>query len=127
MSESFARPKYVGTALPTGATTETLFSTVAAFPGKGYPAMCGVKRLVIDIKHSHAGTMKAYRSKDRGVNWDQIYDSGSIAAPAATSSTIRDFAIEQYDDWKLDWLNGGTNQTTFNVDMALADERAPLI
>jgi hypothetical protein len=126
MSEAYSQPRYSGTALPGNAETVVLFSTVTAFPGKSFQAGAGIKRLIIDIKHDQAGTIKAYRSQNRGVTWNQLYDSGSIAAPAATSSTIRDFAFEPYMDFKVEWLNGATPQTTFIVDEALTDERSPL-
>lgn len=124
---SFAQPRYGGSALPGNAETVVLFSTVTAFPAKSMAAMIGIARLIIDIKHDQSGTMKAYRSQNRGVTWNQFYDSGAIAAPAATSSTIRDIAIEPYMDVKVEWLNGATPQTTFIVDMALVEERGPLV
>ena len=120
-------PRYSGSALPGNAETVVLFSTVVAFPGKDFHTYADIARIIIDIKHDQAGTMKAYRSQDRGVTWNQMYDSGSVAAPAATSSTIRDLAIEPYMDWKVEWLNGAAPQTTFIVDMALVIERSPLV
>lgn len=123
---AYAKPKYIGSALPGNAETVVLFSTVAAFPGKNYCQHNGIKRFIVDLKHDQTGTVKAYRSQDRGTTWNQFYDSGAIAAPAATSSTIRDIAIEPYEDWKVEWVNGATPQTTFLVGMALADERPPL-
>lgn len=125
-SDAYTVCKYIGSALPGNAETVNIFSSVVALNGKRMAQGAGLHRLIVDIKHDQTGTMKFYVSANRGVTWDQIYDSGVIAAPAATSSTIRDFAFEPYDDFKLDWLNGATPQTTFNVRVALTDERAPL-
>lgn len=124
--DAYTLVKYIGAALPGNAETVNIFSSVVALNGKRMAQGAGLHRLIVDIKHDQAGTMKFYVSANRGVSWDQVFDSGSIAAPAATSSTIRDFAFEPYDDFKLDWLNGAAPQTTFNVRIALTDERAPL-
>jgi hypothetical protein len=85
--------------------------------------MLGVKRFVLDLKHSHTITLRWYKSDDRGTNWNQIGEEASIAAPAATDTTTRDFFVEPYADWKLDLINGGSAQTTFEIDMVMTDER----
>lgn len=87
-------------------------------------ALAGIKELTVDIKHDSAGTLNSYKSKDRGVTWEQI-DSRAIAAPAATDTTYEDFPQEPYLDFKLEWVNGGAAQSPWDVDMALHDERAP--
>ncbi len=110
-----------------------LFATVAvtgtgySFPdpgwGKGALGGHGLKRLVVDIKHNAAGTLNWYKSNDRGTNWHQL-DAEAVAAPAATESTTRTFLIEEYDDFKLEWVNGSSAQTTWAVNVALSPERA---
>ena len=122
--------RYTGTALPTGATTETLFTT--ANMGAAAMAILGLARLTVAIKNSHSGTLKLYKSQDRSTtsnpstitNWQQIAES-AVAAAAATGENIYDYLVEPYYDVKLDWLNGGVTQTTFLVDMALSPERSP--
>lgn len=125
--EAIAQPRYGGSALPGNAETVVLFSTVVAFPGKSFHAGAGIHRILIDIDHDQSGTIKAYRSNNRGVTWTQFYDSGAIAAPGATASTERDIAVEPLQDWKVEWVNGATPQTLFLVDMALLGERSPLV
>lgn len=126
MSET-AAVKYVGTALPLGATTTILFDTVTAFGTVNYLAMLHMKRLQVDIRCSQNGTLNWYKARQpRGATaaattWDQL---GTQAIVASTTSTSpQDFLIEEYGDFKLEWVNGGVDQTVFDVDMALTDER----
>lgn len=89
---------------------------------RDFIAMHGIKRFVLDLEHSHACTLNWYRSADRGTNWIQL-GTEILAAPAASSTTIRDFLVEGYPDWKLELVNGGTAQSPFDVNMVLTDER----
>lgn len=111
--------KYTGSALPGNAETVNIFSTVSAFPGKNYAAMHGRNRLEVSIKNDQTGTLKGYRSSDRGVNWVQVYPDTAVAAPASGATNFYDFLIVEFEDFKLDWLNGATPQTVFHVDAAL--------
>lgn len=43
----------------------------------------GISRILVGIKNSHLGTLKAYRSVDKGTNWDQV--GGDIAVPASAA------------------------------------------
>lgn len=109
-----------------------LFATVAvtgtgySFPnpgwGKRYLPLHGLKRLVVDMKIAAAGTLNWYKSNDRGVTWHQC-GTEAIAVPANATVT-RDFLVEEYDDFKLEWVNGGGAQTTWVVNAALSPERA---
>lgn len=119
------RITYNGTAPGADSNTYSIFSTVTAFNGtRGGFALCGIKRFEVDIKHSQAGTLKAYYSTDGGTTWIQYYDSGSIAAPASGSSTRKDFNVHLYTDWKLDWVNGGSAQATWVVAMGAHDNNS---
>lgn len=115
------RLKYSGTALPTDSNTFTLFSTQATGFHSGFLQHSGTARVVTDIKHSHNGTFKWYKSDDGGTNWNQIGELLAVGG-GATSNTL-DALCEGYRDFKVDWVNGGTTQTTFEIDIALTDER----
>ena len=125
------RLKYTGSALPGNAELVNIASSVSLFSGAGMAQGAGLKRLVVSIKHDASGTLKFYSSRDRAngaatvSSWTQVADSGAIAAPTYTSTY--DYVIEPHMDWKLDWLNGATPQTTFSVDVALTDERGPTV
>ena len=135
MSEAYTKVKYTGSTPGADASTYVLFATAPPSAGSTNFACngarqcqgAGLHRLVVDIGHAASGTLNFYRSQNRGVTWDQVFTSGVIAAPAATSSTIRDFAFEPYDDFKLEWLNAGSSQAArWIVDMSLVGERPPL-
>jgi hypothetical protein len=129
----FARVKYQGDTPGADTDVYVLFATTdVAGTGSGFinPAGAnffahhGIKRVMLDMDHAAAVTLKWYKSSDRGVTWSQLGDSGSIAAPAAGESTQRDFLVEPYADWKLEATNGGSAQTVWSVDIALTDERS---
>ncbi len=115
---------YAGATPGADSNTYNLFSSVTAFTGAGMHAANGLKRLIVDIKHNQNGTLKLYKSLDRGVNWHQV-DEVSATATGATASDIYDALVEEYRDFKLDWTNGGSAQTTWAISVALSGERAP--
>ena len=124
--------KYGGTALPTGSTTNTLFSTVTAFPGARMHMQAGYNWFLGKLTNDKKGQLKGYRSLDatngvaRGTNWEQVYSRG--ICPSFTDYA-NEFAIHvgMYEDFKIDWVNGGTTQTTFNPDLILLEgEHNPL-
>lgn len=120
------RVKYTGSALPGNAETVVLFSTVAAFPGAQYLAQRGLERFVLSLVNDQAGTLKAFFSDNRGVSWTQI-DNVAVAIAPANEDQVYDFGgLPAFQDWKLEWLNGATPQTSFKPNMYLTTERAPL-
>lgn len=122
MSVENIKVKYGGSALPGNAETVNIFSTVVAFPGANMIQSMEIHRFYLGIVNDQAGTLKAYKSSNRGVTWTQI-DSQAVAAAAGSAENRSDWLIDPYADWKLDWLNGATPQTTFLVDAALQGER----
>lgn len=116
------QPSYTGTELPAATTTVTLFSTVAAFTMARACAMGNIERLSIDLLADHDGTFKFYKSDDRGATWNII---NSIAfTGSSTASVVKDFLVEEYKDFKVDFTVGASNETIFKVDMALTSKRA---
>jgi hypothetical protein len=124
MLDTITVVKYTGSTPGADSNTYNLFSSVTAFQGASMAQNVGLKRATFDIKHSQALTLKGYKSNDRGVTWEQVYDSGSVAAPAATDSTRLDFWFEPYPDFKVDLVNGGSAQASFSVNIALTNERS---
>jgi hypothetical protein len=86
--------------------------------GANFFSHTGTRRVMVTIKNSHAGTLKEYRSTDKGATWTQISET-AVAAPAASASNTYKYHVSQFNDWKLDWVNGGSAQTTFTVDISL--------
>lgn len=116
------RLSYSGTALPTDSDTFVLFSTQGTGFWSGFLQHTCTKRFVVDIQNSHAGTLNTYKSDDGGTNWKQ---TGSIPVAATTATVnVLDVVVEHYRDFKCEWVNGGTTQTAFEIDMALVPDRA---
>jgi orotate phosphoribosyltransferase-like protein len=113
---------YIDTALPLAATTVVLFSTVQSFPAAKYLQMLNVHRVTISLKASNDGTVKTYKSQDRGVNWTQI---GSQAITgSSTAQSVVDVLVQEYADFKAEFLVGASNETVFSVDISLTSQRA---
>lgn len=101
--------------LPTGSGTTVLFSTI------GGPKVRGIAAWVtLVVEHSHLGTVNLYWTNDGGTNW-YLADTEEFV-PVAESSQ-REFFVEPYSDIKLEWVNGGTNQTTFQLTMSISQQR----
>lgn len=117
-SMPLARWKYTGSTPGADSNTYNLFSTVTAFNGarSGFP-LYGIETFVLDIDCDNDGTLKIYKSQDGGTNWYQIEEE-AITGPAASAGIHRAYDVAAYSDWKIDWVNGGSAQTQFIVDMA---------
>jgi len=120
---SFANPETVhvkmSTTLPTGSGTTTLIDTTTAF-GLGVFRTLSFNRLQFAVENSHSGTLKLYRSTDHGTTWDQVGGDEAVAAAAATDiSGPYDYPVDGHLDVKLEWVNGGTDQTTWRPEMSL--------
>ena len=126
MSEA-VKVGYTDAALPGNAQVVTIFNTVIAFPGGQWLAAMHMKRLLVDIFNNQAGTLNWYKSRGhRGTTsalttWDNI-GTAAVALVAAGATNSFDFAIPTYEEFKLEWVNGATPQTVFDVDIALSDE-----
>ncbi len=112
----------MSTTLPTGSATTTLIDTFVALMGTVLAA-ADVKRIVFAVKNSHAGTLKVYESDD-GSTYRQIFGDIAVGASAATDvSGPYDWFVEPYKFVKIDWVNGGTNQTTWEPSMQFESQR----
>lgn len=110
--------EYTGTTPGADSNTYVLFSTVAAGAPGNWAPMCSLHSFHYNIKHSQAGTVKGYKSSNRGTSWTQFFDSGSIAAPTYVTNNV--VSIEGFQDFKFEWVNGGSAQATWAVDMNLS-------
>ena len=118
--------KYVGSALPGNAETVVLFSTVAAFPGALYLASHALDRFRLSLMNDQAGTLKVFFSDNRGVTWTQYVPDDAVAASPANNDNEREYVgLAAYRDWKVEWLNGVTPQTSFKPNMYLTTDRSP--
>lgn len=133
MSDTQVGFAYTGKALPDNgdvvvilATAPTSGVTTGVIGGKTnagntFQSM-GIRRIVVGLINDQAGTLKEYRSEDRGATWTQI-SSTSVAAIAANGQNIYDFFVEHYHDWKLEWTNGAVVQTQFSPNIVGTGQR----
>lgn len=82
--------------------------------------LAGATKFVLDLKHSHGGTLNSYKSNDRGATWKQL--SSDQITPASIGTTHVEFLVGAFRDWKLEWVNGGTAQDPWIADMCLGDD-----
>ena len=107
----------IPTAAPTDSDTTTLFNSVTAY-GAGVLSLTGINRIAFTVENSHSGTLKQYRSTNGGTTWDQVGTDLAVVAAAATDvSGPYDYLVDPHPDWKLDWVNGGTTQTTWRPSL----------
>lgn len=79
-----------------------------------------ISRISFALKNSHLGTLKAYRSTDKGANWTQFGGDVAVAASAATDiSGPYDYLVDTYSDFRLSWVNGASAQTTWRPEVTM--------
>lgn len=127
MSAETVQIKYTGSTPGADALTYVIFDTTVAFPGARYAAENRLKRLQVGLSNSQAGTYNWYKTQSRvtstntAIVWTQIGTQAVVAG--ATVENTNDFLIEEYADFKLEFVNGGVAQATWGVDLALSGER----
>jgi len=141
---AFSTVKYTGTTPGADSNTYVIFATtLPVSPGasgitqssdpmnanrfnawaESSPALMGFRKVSVTMKMDKLGTLNLYESIDRGTTWRQV-DTIAVAAPASTASFLTDFLVEGMRDFKIEWVNGGTAQTFFDVVIAFSSERA---
>lgn len=118
--------QYQGGTPGADANTYKFFDSTVAFPAPWYCAMNRLKRLQVGLSNSQAGTYNWYKSNTRLTNpsatpvWTLIGTRAVVAAPPENTD---DFLIEEYADFKLEWVNGGVAQAIWVPNLALSGER----
>jgi hypothetical protein len=119
----YSTAKYTGATPGADSNAYELFSTVTAEWPVNALALMGIHRILLDLAHNQNGTLRWYRSDDRGENWILM---GVEAITAPTNETnIRDWLVEGSPDWQLTWTNAGTAQTVWSPKIVLLDTRLP--
>lgn len=127
MSAETVAITYQGGTPGNDANIYVFFNTATAFPAPYYVAMNRLKRLQVGLSNSQAGTYNWYKSNTRVTSpsatpvWTQI-GTRAVAA-GATAENDDDFLIEEYADFKLEFVNGGVAQATWVPNLALSGER----
>jgi hypothetical protein len=97
-----------------------MFNSVVTFQAGGMLRPRGVSRVTFSVENSQAGTLKAYRSVDKGTNWDQV--GGDVVVGIASAKDISgpyDYLVDTYSDFKLEWTNGGAAQATWRPEVTM--------
>lgn len=119
------RVKYSGSTPGADSNTYVIFDSTVAFPGANFVQGAGLKRISIRFDHIYSATVNMYRSVDRGVAWSQVMQQQQ-SAPDTTQSSYFDVSVEAFADFKVEWVNGGTAQSPWSVDIALTSEGGPV-
>ena len=112
----------LATTLPAAPTNAMNMNRDGGVGGNFFPN-ANIKKVAVLIKCNQAGTLNAYESTDRGANWRQI-DTVAVAAPGASASFAAEFLVEGLPDFKLEWVNGGTIQSPFDVLLSFREQVA---
>lgn len=112
--------KYSGSTPGADTNTYTLFDTTALCGAakSSTASMLNADRITVRISNDQAGTLNVYRSQNNGASW-QLTQSG-ISVSIGTGN-FYDFYVGGLLDWKIEWVNGGSAQTVWNIDMALLE------
>lgn len=123
---AFPNVKYTGSTPGGDSNTYNIINSYTmGWPGN-WPAMFGIYKVIIDIKHDQAGTLKWYKNmSDNDTGWVQMGQL-AVAAPASTAGTQAEVFVEAERHVKIDWVNGGSAQSPFSVNIALVDQRAQI-
>lgn len=110
---------YVGSTPGADSNTYVLVNTTS-IAGTGPLQPTNYKRYLLSLNNAAAGTLNVYASTNAGVAWKSIY---TVAVSAATSNRNNEFAIPTFPhvDIKVEWVNGGSAQTTWVVTQAFDD------
>lgn len=119
MSETNVQVKVISATPGANSNTYNLFDSTVSFGGGVLPSR-NLARLEFTLNNDQAGTLKFYKSLNKGTTWRQV--GGDIAVPANSSTDISgpyDYLIDPFPDVKLDWVNGGSAQTTWEPGVVL--------
>jgi hypothetical protein len=104
---------------PTGANTVTLFDSFVALAGSPLDTNRDV-RYIATITNNQIGTINIYKSED-GATYD-LWQQQAVAIPVApVVANTFDFAVDGLKHIRVDWVNGGTNQTTWRIGQELVE------
>lgn len=111
-----------------GADSDTypLFSTITAFTGKNFFPLNGIERFTLVINNPQAGTINSYFSDDHtSANRTQVSTTAKAASAANTSDFV-EFFVGVFEDWELEFVNGGVAQTGWKLQLGTSQDRTIL-
>lgn len=106
---------------PTGSGTTLLFNSYVHFLGMPLDTH-DVVRYILTVDNNQLGTVNLSRSDD-GATW-YLFQTQAVTIPSTTADTgPLDFAIDGLKFVKVEWVNGGTNQTTWHPQQELVEKQ----
>jgi hypothetical protein len=112
------------TTTPLGANTYVLLDTFTALGGITLETH-NITRYELIVNNTQIGTIQLLRSETGVPATYRIFQSYAVTipgAPAVDSGPI-DFAVQGVDYLKVQWVNGGSNQTTWNPVQNLVEKQ----
>jgi hypothetical protein len=108
--------------VPTASNTYVLLDTFTALNGITLPTH-EIARYILTVNNTQAGFVRASRSED-GVTY-RVFERVAVGIPVApiVDSGPLDFACQGVQYLKVEWENGGTNQTTWNPIQELVEKQ----
>jgi len=104
-------------AVPTGANTIVLYSTLDRTPNAANWEITGQvsqrkPRLVLTVFHDQAGKVELHAKQVRsGGTLRKVRDTGSLAATGTADQIV--FYVAHLPEFELRWVNGGVDQVAF--------------
>jgi hypothetical protein len=119
----YSRAQYGGATPGADSATYVLFTTQPTATGiaQNLLAGAGIRKIVLDLKNNQSGTLNTYKSGNGGTTWNQI-STEAVGATGSTADVHREYPVEGIQDFKIEWVNGGSAQTAWVVDVALSDK-----
>lgn len=117
-STSKAIPPFTGSAPGANTNTTTLYDSTAA--SKRQQSSYTFEFYHLRLKNSAGGTIKAYYSTDNGATWTQFAELVCLPSTSTTNTIFR-ARIGMYKAVKVDWVNGGSAQSTWSVQQECTD------
>jgi hypothetical protein len=105
----------ISTTTPGISATVELFNSVTLFGARNMMNM-PLKRIAVNIFNDQTGTIRFHRSIDGGTTW-RVFRSVAVAIPAANTINSYEQNLDIFRDVKVDFVNGATAQTTWEVDI----------
>lgn len=122
MTCSYAITRYYGSTPGADANAYVLYSTTSQLGQAIQQGDPGIHRLRTDIACTQNGTLNFYKSRDRGTTWRLVETAAQTGN--ANDTVKKEYLMEPFYDYKLEWANGGLAQAFFEADLAIVPYRS---
>lgn len=113
------RFQYSGSAPGANTNATTLFDSTIQLGAAGALGRARFRSFAVALKNSHSGSVRA-SMRDASGSWQAFRTEDFAASPAGAANTLT-LEIGHCADLKIEWVNGGSAQTTWFVAMVLSE------